>query len=329
MSDLIDGVAVFEQREAAVRAAANATREPAPSRNPFSFSPKIAVGPDVSAITAPPVSHGPSIDGHLDPTNVDVLATGRTQSGFQRSSAELGMNDLVTINGSPTTVKVALRLGYLAGKEGDFRDTGLAAKEAGGGKGTAETPKAQVQPDYTGNETAFDDHRAENLFETIVHGTPEGAQIRAMTDVIAKGAVSNDTLRAMADAAGVSPQMLQTDLAKVQDAFAAQAAKAFRTSGVTDPDAFVEWAEQHHRGEFRDAMSQHVMDRNPKAYAKLVSKYLASRESSTPADIMEATSDTGVTVRKVDGQVVLDLPGIGTMSYAAAVRQGLVKLSRG
>ncbi|MDP3255376.1 hypothetical protein [Bosea sp. (in: a-proteobacteria)] len=327
MTDLIDGVAVFEQREAQVRAAANAAHEPAPKTNPFSFSPRIAVGPDVTAITAP-ASHGPTIDSHLDPSNADILATGRTQSGFQRAPAELGLNDLVTINGDPTTVKVALRLGYLSGKAGDFKDTGLAAKEAGGA-GAQDAPKSDVQPDYTGNETAFDDRSAENLFGHIVHGTPEGAQIRAMTDVIAKGEVSTDTIRAMADAARVSPQTLQADLAKVQDAFAGQAAKAFRAAGVTDPDGFVEWAERHHRGEFKDAMSQHVMDRNPKAYAKLVSKYLASGESSIPADLMEATSETGVVVRKVDGQVVLDLPGIGTMSYAAAVRQGLVKLSRG
>lgn len=327
MTDFIDGVAVFEAREAAVRAATEASRPSAPADNPFSFSPRIAVGPDASAIAAR-VNHGPTIDAHLDRNNADILATGRTQAGFQRSGPELGWNDIVTINGEPITVKVAHRLGYLAGPEGNFRDTGLAAKEAAGG-GAAAAPKSDVKPDYTGNETAFDDHRAENLFETIVHGTPEGGQIRAMTDIIANGEVSLDTIRAMAGASGVSPQQLQADLAKVQDAFAGQAAKAFQAAGVPDPDAFVAWAEQHHRGEFRDAMSQHVMDRNPKAYAKLVGKYLASGDGSIPDDIMEATSSSGVRVRKVDGQVVLDLPGIGTMSYAAAVRQGVVRLSRG
>lgn len=180
-----------------------------------------------------------------------------------------------------------------------------------------------------GNETAFEDHRTENLLGTIAGATHAGAQLRAMTEIISKGEVSADTLRAMADTAGVSPQRLQTDLAQVQDAFAGQAAKFVMGSGVTNPEAFFDWAEQHHRGEFKDAMNQHVMDRNPKTYAKLVGKYLASGDSSIPDDVMEATSSSGVSVRKVDGQVVLDLPGIGTMSYAAAVRQGLVKVSRG
>jgi hypothetical protein len=327
MTDFIDGVAVFEAREAAVRASTEVAREPAPQRNALGWSPRVSVGPDTSAFTAP-VDPGPAIDAYLDRDNPDVLATGRSQTGNPRHMSELTPTDLVTINGTPLEVRSALRLGYLDGGPGNYRDTGLAAKEAGR-SGAQEAPKAEAKPDYTGNETAFDDHRAENLLGSIVGGTHAGAQIRAMVDVIGKGEVSADTIRAMADTTGVSPQQLQADLAQVQDAFAGQAVKALRAGGVTDADAFVAWAEQHHRGEFRDAMSQHVMDRNPKAYAKLVGKYLASGDGSIPDDIMEATSSSGVRVRKVDGQVVLDLPGIGTMSYAAAVRQGVVRLSRG
>lgn len=323
MTDLIDGLAVFEAREAAVRAAHEVVREPAPKPS----SLRIAVGPDTSVFTTP-VDPGPAIDAHLDRDNSDVLATGRTQSGMRRHMSELSPTDLVTINGTPLEVRTALRLGYLDGSPGNYRDTGLAAKDVAAG-GAPAAPKSDVKPDYTGNETAFEDNRTESLLGSIAGATHAGAQIRAMTEVISKGEVSADTLRAMADTAGVSPQRLQADLAQVQDAFAGQAAKFVTGSGVPDPEAFFDWAEQHHRGEFKDAMSQHVMDRNPKAYAKLVSKFLASGETSVPADIMEASSDTGVRVRKVDGQVVLDLPGIGTMSYAAAVRQGHVKLSRG
>ncbi len=327
MTDFIDGVAVFEAREAAVRAATETSRSPAPQSNALGWSPRVSVGPDTSAYTGP-VDPGPAIDAHLDRDNTDVLATGRTQSGMRRHMAALTPTDLVTINGTPLEVRTALNLGYLEGSPGNYRDTGLAAKEVAAG-GAPAAPKSDAKPDYTGNETAFEDHRTENLLGSIASATHAGAQIRALVDVTSKGEVSADTIRAMADTAGVSPQQLQADLAKVQDAFAGQAAKAFRAGGVSDPDDFVAWAEQHHGGEFRDAMSQHVMDRNPKAYAKLVSKYLASSDSSIPADIMDATSSTGVRVRKVDGQFVLDLPGIGTMSYAAAVRQGVVRLSRG
>lgn len=281
MTDFIDGAAVFEAREAAARASAEAAREPTPQPSALGWSPRVSVGPDTSTFTAP-VDPGPAIDAYLNRDNPDVLATGRSQTGMPRHMSELKPTDLVTINGTPLEVRTALRLGYLDGGPGNYRDTGLAAKDAAAG-GAPAVPKSDARPDYTGNETAFEDQRTENLLNSIASATHAGAQIRAMTEVISKGEVSADTLRAMADTAGVSPQRLQADVAQVQDAFAGQAARFVMGSG----------------------------------------------DSTVPADIMDATSATGVRVRKVDGQVVLDLPGIGTMSYAAAVRQGLVKLSRG
>lgn len=327
MTDLIDGVAVFEQREAEARAAGGHNTEPKQPASAFSFSPRISVGPDTSA-PQPRAAVGPAIDSHLDLSNQDILATGRTQSGFQRSNAELGLDDLVTIHGDPTTVRVALRLGYLAGREGDFRDTGLAAKEAAGVP-AQDAPNKPVKADYTGNETPLQDHKAENILTHLVGATPADAQIRAMNDVIRDGEVSTNTLMAMASLAKVSPQALQADLERVQDAFAAQAASAVMAAGVTDPDAFVQWAEKHHRGEFEDAASQHVLDRNPKAYGRLVAKYLASGDGHTMADLLAATSSTGVKVRKVDGQAVVDLPGHGSMPYQTAIREGLIRVSRG
>lgn len=329
MTDFIDGAAVFEAREAAVRASTEAN-QPTPQPSALGWSPRVSVGPDTSAFAAP-VDPGLAIDAYLNRDNPDVLATGRSQSGAPRHMSELKPTDLVTINGTPLEVRSALRLGYLDGAPGSYRDTGLAAKEAGQ-SGAQEVPKAEVKPDYTGNETAFDDHRTENLLANIAGATHAGAQIRAMVDVInvegASAEISANTIRAMADATGVSPQQLQADLAQVQNAYAGQAAKFVMGSGVPDPEAFFEWAERNHRGQFKDAMSQHVTDRNPKAYAKLVSTYLASSENSIPADIMDAVCSDGVAVRKVDGQVVLDLRGHGTVSFKSAVRRGLIQLSR-
>ena len=125
---------------------------------------------------------------------------------------------------------------------------------------------------------------------------------------------------------------MKADLARVQDAFAGQAFKSVQAMGVTDPEAFVAWAERNHRGQFRDAVSQHVTDRNPKAYGQLVKQYLASNAVSDfdEAEFMEAAAAQGLMARKAPGgQIVINIPGVGETSLATARRNGWVRLSRG
>lgn len=329
MTNFIDGAAVFEAREAAARASAEGAREPVPQPSALGWSPRLSVGPDTSAFTAP-VDPGPAIDAYLDRSNPDVLATGRSQTGAPRHMSELKPTDLVTINGTPLEVRSALRLGYLDGGPGNYRDTGLAAKEAGR-SGAQEAPKAEVKPDYTGNETPLADHNTEKLLEAVAGATSAEMQIRALNDAVALGDVSADTIRAMASVAGVEPQQVEAHLAQIQNAFADQAATALMDMGVGDPQAFDRWAETNCPSDYKEAMRRHVLDRNPKAYEKLALRYRReTADDFNEADLLEASSSAGVKVRKTpSGELVVHLPGVGETSLASARRNGWINIRRG
>ena len=76
----------------------------------------------------------------------------------------------------------------------------------------------------------------------------------------------------------------------------------------------------------REAMRSHAMNRTPAAYEPIYRQYVASIAEADPEAVLSAQFGSGITATKVNGTVVLNIPGIGQVPYGVAVKQGFISV---
>ncbi|TWS94992.1 hypothetical protein [Reyranella sp. CPCC 100927] len=64
-------------------------------------------------------------------------------------------------------------------------------------------------------------------------------------------------------------------------------------------------------------------------YSKPIATFLAELGRNDPARVIAMAAEAGLQARKADGDVIVSIPGRGTMRWAVAVRQKLIPLRVG
>lgn len=327
MSDdtYIDPATVFQAREEAVRPLQAAVQHARAGNIPEQFQTRVVVGPQILTPEGEVVTKAPERFNTLqawNPNAENILDTGRTQAGSPRGASELRESDLITVHGTEITVALALRQGYLArSPSGVLEQTGLAAREVE----AQNAPKPEAEKPY---EEALGDTQAEGALGELCSKTSADAQIAIMSSILTNGEVSKTALMRAADQAKMDPGHVQRMVEGFAEEFHNQAARTVAKAGVTDPQAFFDWAAENRPNEFRTARERHVMERNPKVFEALAKDFLTKGPGYATEDLLAAQMPEGMTIRQGrDGEVIIGHPSIGETSLKAALKQGLIKIS--
>ena len=260
-----------------------------------------------------------------------LLATAR-RDGTPRPATALRDTDKIEIHGIETTVAVARHLGFIkadsrTGILDNVSDTQL--KEA---TGEAETERlaAQAAKDQADSLAAqeaakLSSPEAEEAATLLATRVDENTQVRALIELADAGEVSEQAINRAASQAGIDPSDMRASLAKAMDGYSEQAAAFLAARGI-DAAAFLQYMKVEHPSELKAAMIAHVQHRNVGAYAAAVDRYLTNLDKLSPETILNATFDPGVSAHYDPGTrtVILSIPGHGTMSWAGALRAGLI-----
>lgn len=249
-----------------------------------------------------------------------IVASARSQSGFQRAPSEIDAQDLVTVDGMQITAQVAERLGYIVkDASGIYRDAAQKPEMA---------PQQKTTDDADASAVALSDKEAEGALADIASGVSASTQIRGLMQLIQTGEIDRNTMIAAASEMKFEPEMMAHNVAGIVEAFRSQAAQAVKAIGVADPQAFFDWAHHSQPEKIQEAMRQHGMERTTRGYTAMVTDYFISLADSDPEGVLNADfGDPRITARRAgNGRIVLNLPGQGEVEYRAALRQGIVKV---
>lgn len=248
-----------------------------------------------------------------------ALATGRTPWGSPRAASELKPSDLITISGQEMTIQIAERIGLLE------RDPmGRYVEVPNGVERLTEEPKQAVPEDLqTGNEQALGEKEEQALASICAQVSP-GTQVSVMSQLIEHGELNPNTLHRAASESGIHPDVLSGQLDPIIAGFKAQADATVKALGAEDTADFWDWAQEHAAKDLSDAMRKHGMMRTTKAYEPLYQRYVEGLADRDADAILNARLGGGITAQKIDGKVVLNLPGVGQVPYSVAVKRGLI-----
>ncbi|EIZ83633.1 hypothetical protein WYO_3644 [Methylobacterium sp. GXF4] len=251
-----------------------------------------------------------------------VLSTARTRMGSPPING-ITPNDIVTVQGIEVSVATAEQMGIL------MRDVSGRYVEVSGGTDRAQSA-ADAENRGTGMEDtaeAFSDPQAEQALTEVCSGVSAGLQVAALQEIIESGRADTQTINRAASEAGIEPFEMGARLSAVMQHFEDQAMKAVTGYGSEDPAGFFEWAEEHQPRGLKAAKQSHGMERTTKGYEPMYREYVASMAEHDPQAVLNAEFGSGITAKQVQGQVVLNIPGKGQMTYRGALKAGLIKVS--
>lgn len=241
-----------------------------------------------------------------------ILSTAK-RDGRPVSADALLPTDRVTVGGIEMTVEGAQRAGLLKKKDDGYA---LADKEE----------EAAVEED-TDTAVAFSKAEDEAVLRDLGAGTMPSTQIRAVTELTEGGELNRVTLTAAATELGIHPDEVSARVETVVNAFRGQAAQFVTGLGCDDPEDFFAWAADNRPKEMQAAMKGHAMNRDTAGYSGVYQEYVANLADHNPDAILNAELAQGISIRKVDGKVLLTVQG-REVEYGNAVRLGLVRVSK-
>lgn len=264
-------------------------------------------------------TYGVTQTNTFDQTQGDgsIRSTARSQSGSPIGNRELSDNDIVTVDGMEVSVGVAKQIGLL-GEDG---------------KDVAPTKEAKPQPKPSADDMGDPEpaerlpgEYAEMLLETSSKAVDAGTQNAAVLDYVNKGELSEGTVGRIASAMGVEPHEAHGMAQEVYRGFEAQAYQTVEKAGV-DPQAVFEWAQKEAPEQLSKAMQAHAMQRSTKGYTEVAQAYISNLDSVDPEAILGARLGSGITAKRENGKIVLNLPGVGTVGWKSALKAGLIRVS--
>lgn len=262
-----------------------------------------------------------------------ILGTARSAGGSPIAGSAITATSLVDCDGMQTTAANAERMGYLVKNPA----TGLympgpearASEEAAAEKARVmkgEPNKAPEKAPQAAPE-AFD-AATEASFNHLQTSTDAGSRMAAMMQITSTGIVEDRTLNALASQMRVEPSEVAGRLDQMRSAMSVQATEAVRKMGA-DPEDVFRWANANARKALGDAVMTQMTMRTTAGYRDVFNAYLADLPNHAPGVIMATKFEGGVTAQKIGKAVVLNIPGLGQVGFAQAMKQGLVKIARG
>lgn len=246
-----------------------------------------------------------------------ILSTARTPLGAPSMGGVKG-SDIITVDGMELSVETAEHLGMVT------RDANGRFVEVQGG---VEAAKAEPQQDAPEDDTEAFAPEAEQALATLCQGVSASMQVAALQDAIKTGEISTTTLERAAAETNREPSKLAAEAATTMEHFRTQALEAVQSWGGGDAEAFFEWARQEQPRGLNEAMQAHGMQRTTKGYEPIFRSYVESMGEIDPVSVLNAEFGGGITARQDGKTVVLNIPGRGEMSYRAAIKAGIIRVS--
>lgn len=241
----------------------------------------------------------------------------RSATGSPRSASNLSPSDIVQVGGLEMSVAQAERLGFIT------KDVSGAWSETGAADTVGNEPPPAA-PEESGE--ALSDTKAESVLADLCSTVSGGTQVSVLHQIVNEGTINPASIARAASEAGIHPNQMAESINAIHAGFEAQAFSTLKGLGSDDPQEFFNWAYQERPGDLKKAMMDHAMNRTTAGYSAMYGAYVESIADSDPEMILGAQFGSGITAAKANGAVVLNIPGMGQVSFKAAVKAGLVKV---
>lgn len=256
-----------------------------------------------------------------------VLATAqRAHSRTPAAPSALTPEDTVEIGGQRMTLKTAQMMGLM------HRNATTGLYEETTSASSPELHQLQQQADEA--EAQHDDHnnpRQELFFEEgerFLSHIPQSVQAASLNDLADTGQITEGTVKQIAADLGVEPHQAAQYIGGAVEMFSRQANGVLAGYGITDGEDFAEWAMNARPSEWRETIKRHQIERTTIGYHELAKGYLEHLHNTDPQAILTADFGPGVTTRKAGREVLLNIPGLGEVSFRSALRAGFVGRGR-
>jgi hypothetical protein len=250
-------------------------------------------------------------------------------------------SDLVSVGGLTTSVKAAINAGLL---DANFRAVAGAATGEGNSmvgetgqqaianeqalqqeqaKATPSVPSyAELQADPSlglHHDVAVPlDSASETLMTKVVQSVDHGAYASAVGAHLAGRDVPPDTVQRIANSLGMSPGEAKQAMAQMQQAMETQAVNAAGHE-------VLEWARSAQPEKLQAAAQQQALQGSLRGYGDLQKAYIGQLDRLNPAAIINSPDGRKMGARvEQNGEVSLDIPGVGRTTWGAALRGGLI-----
>ena len=244
--------------------------------------------------------------------------------------SEVTPRSLVTIAGVETDVRSAIHAGLLRqNADGSYASVNAVLNAAPAA--TAPTEQQQ-QPDQRSDQPQTDqataveplaDQEAEQIMSHAVSKMSPGLGNAVLSEIVSTdGNLSATTTEQLASALGVSPEEATRRMDKVVGAFTEQANAALGGNHAM----ILEYARAHQPQALRDAMTRQARDGTTAGYRALARSFTEDLATYNPSALLatEFAKANGVREER-DGQITVEVPGMGRVGWRAAVRSGAIK----
>lgn len=269
-------------------------------------------------------------------TQGSVLSSARTKGGSPVFGRPVQAGDIVTVPGGMTMeASSAASLGYLTQNPDGTFSAPTGKPEAGGAATTGtDAPSASnssgVPSDADAEAFRADEATVQSMNEVVkAIGTSTAiATLGSFLD--GDGEVSDALLGTIATKLGVGHEEASAKVSSVFAGLEAAVDKRLTAAGVHDLDTYEEWLGSDARRvqQYRDAAQALATSGNTSGFDKLAASFVETLPEHSPEDLDAALSAAGVrTTRGPRGELLLDLPDVGQVSWHAAIKQGLIGVS--
>lgn len=274
---------------------------------------------------------GPSQSSHVSVSQNDlrtgggVLATAQTDFGRPIPLAEVNAKTVVSVDGVTMTVDGAVACGFLAVDPATGRYIDLPAQTQNGAQpGEQQEQEEAPEPGSVAEQQQF----LEDL-NSADAGLSADVWSSGIEAAVAGGEHSVDLAR-VAQALDMTEQQASEHVFAVRESYQQAADAAVKSVGVHDVAAFYDHVRTKNASELRGAVSR-LLEGDASSFEQMARNFVAQGNDAgiDTQEILEADLPNGVTAaRHADGLVYVTVPGVGTLEARAAIRHGVIRVSR-
>jgi hypothetical protein len=216
-----------------------------------------------------------------------------------------------------TSVQAAVNAGLLVrNSDGSYSDVGQQQLEA---EYKAEADRKAETSTKEPTVAPLDD-ASESLMQTFVQNVHPTDGALAVKNIIEGEEISEETIARAASRLGTEPAIVRQQVAQLQTAFENQARDYVG-------DRVLDYARQHDMEGLKEAARMQAMTGSIEGYKAIAQRHMAGLDKTDPQSILTSNDGKRLNARlnKSTGEVVLDIPGVGSTSWGAAIRAGLIQ----
>jgi hypothetical protein len=263
-----------------------------------------------------------AVDGYALNANLGTILSTAENNGTAALHGKIGPDTTIRVEGMALTVREAEMLGFLTQdpQTGKYRETGLTMAQAAQ---QSQRPQQHIPQASQGE-------RLPPAVEATVQALSSRLPETAMTAVIQSLAAGEmpSSLHDLAYSMGVDSGLLAGQLNSVRAAYTSQAAASIARVGIDDPQAFYSWAQEKHPERLRSAVNGHIYGKTTAGYVDLARDFAKADAMGDEEALLTSELGNGMKAVRINGRVILNVPGFGQMDAKTAIREGIVRVSR-